>query len=212
MRTFLRTLAYPIACAFTGAAAALLVVALKETPAPPCPAAPTAIHIQHEMTPLAAPALPPVRPVAILTPSAVDAPPLEIPDGAVRCLEAGRCVIDHGLFLLLRDNPSLLTRQMRLLPSIRDGHVRGIKVYAIRSGSLPRMLGLKNGDLLTAINGVPVTDGHEVISADALLSFLSSRERPVFSLEIERKGEPVRINIDIDWLQEQAVTERGRAK
>jgi len=208
MRSFLRTLAFPIACAFTGAAAALFVVAVNQAPpTPACSEAPT-IHIQHEMTPLAPPARAPIIAVPALVnltpPSSRPAEPagLEIPEGAVRCTEDNHCVVDRGLYLLLRDNPSLFSRQARIMPSLRNGAMRGLKFYAIRPGSLPRQLGLKNGDLLTAINGVPVTSSQGVATAEAMVQLLSDREHPVFSLAIERKGEPVRITVDIAWQQE----------
>ncbi|WP_224193898.1 PDZ domain-containing protein [Nannocystis pusilla] len=223
MRSFLRTLAFPIACAFTGAAAALFVVAVNTDPRPPaCPDAPT-IHIQHEMTPLAPPApVPVVAPVAFAPalPVMVNvAPPprrhaeaaeLTIPEGAVRCTEDNHCVVDRGLYQLLRDNPSLFSHQARILPSLKDGQLRGLKFYAIRPGSLPRQLGLKNGDLLTAINGVPVTSSQGVATADALMQLLHDREHPVFSLAIERKGEPVRITVDVGWQQENAAQAQAR--
>lgn len=224
MRSFLRTLAFPIACAFTGAAAALFVIAVNTDPQPPaCPDAPT-IHIQHEMTPIAPPApVPVVAPVAFAPacPVLVDVTPppprphaepvdLTIPDGAIRCTEDNHCIVDRGLYQLLRDNPSLFNDQARILPSLKDGQLRGLKFYAIRPGSLPRQLGLKNGDLLTAINGVPVTSIRGVTTAEALMQQLSVREHPVFSLAIERKGEPVRITVDVGWQQEKASQAQAR--
>lgn len=220
MSSFLRTLAFPVACAFTGAAAALLVASVAVAPAPDCPAAPT-IHVEHHTAPAppvafvhpVAPPAPPAPPIHVLVPPVDPAPArLEIPDGAVRCIEPGRCVIDRGFFMLLRDNPSLLARQARILPSIRDGQPRGLKFYGVRPGSLPGLLGLKNGDLLTAVNGVPAADGHGIASAEGLLNYLATREHPVYSLEIERKGEPVRINIDVAWQQEQALKDRPKAR
>ena len=47
-------------------------------------------------------------------------------------------VSDSFLYLLLRDNPSLFNRQARIMPSVRDGALHGLKFYAIRPGSLPR--------------------------------------------------------------------------
>lgn len=212
MRSFLRTLAFPIACAFTGAAAALFVVAVnQDAPKPACSEAPT-IHIQHEMTRLAPPAPTPViAPLALIQPALANLDPsprrpapaaLEIPEGAVRCTEDNHCVVDRGLYLLLRDNPDLFSQQARIMPSLRNGEMRGLKFYAIRPGSLPRQLGLKNGDLLTAVNGVPVTSRQGVATAEGMLQQLSDGEHPVFSLAIERKGEPVRITVDIAWQQE----------
>lgn len=214
MRSFLRTLAFPIACAFTGAAAALLVASVTAAPEPGCVEART-IHVEHQISHIPAPSPvftpPPAPPLQLVVPRHEPAlTRLEIPEGAVRCIEPGRCVLDRGLFLLLRENPALLSHQAWVIPSVAGGKPRGLKFYGIRPGSLPRMLGLKNGDLLTAVNGIPVADDQGVTSAEELLSFLASREHPVFSLEIERRGQPVRVNIDIAWQQEQALKDRPR--
>lgn len=215
MRSFLRTLAFPIACAFTGAATALLVAAVVVEPAPACVETRT-IHVEHQIShappapafappaPVFAPPAPPVH--VVLSPPAP--PTLEIPEGTVRCIEPGRCVLDRGFYLLVRDNPALLAGQAHVMPHRRDGKPRGLKFYGVRPGSLPGMLGLKNGDLLTAVNGIPTADGHEFATADTLLNYLAVREHPVLTLEIERKGQPVRVNIDIAWQQEQAL--KGR--
>ncbi|WAS96181.1 hypothetical protein [Nannocystis punicea] len=212
MRSFLRTLAFPIACAFTGAAAALFVVSLNQAPPPACSEAPT-IHIRHEMTPIAPPAppAPTVAPIAIIHPPvAVPAPAhplvgpqLAIPDDSVRCVEAGRCVVDLGFYQTLRHNPFLLRNEARILPSLKDGQMRGLKFYAIRSGSLPNVLGLKNGDLLTAVNGVPINREGGMSIAETLVELIRDRERPIIRLEIERKGQPVAVAIDVASLKDE---------
>ncbi|PCC73240.1 hypothetical protein SAMN02745121_03033 [Nannocystis exedens] len=212
MRSFLRTLAFPIACAFTGAAAALFVVSLNQAPPPACPAAPT-IHIQHEMAPLPPPR-PAVAPIAILHPpvaapapalvAGTPKPRLAVPEGAVRCVEAGRCVVDLGFYQTLREDPSLLKNEAHILPSIKDGQVRGLKFYGIRPGSLPNLLGLKNGDMLTSLNGVPInTEGGPSI-AEAVVRLIRDRSHPLIRMEIERKGQPIAVAIDVAALQEAA--------
>ncbi|MDC0720718.1 hypothetical protein [Nannocystis bainbridge] len=235
MRSFLRTLAFPIACALTGAAAALFVVTVNQAPAPACPAAPT-IHIRHEMQALAtAPSLherraarvapPRVAPVAFVHPTvaaparvapvafvhptiAAPAPfddprsRLEVPAGAVRCVETGRCVVDLGFYQTLRRDPSLLAREAHILPSLKDGHMRGLKLYAIRSGSLPSLLGLKNGDLLTRLNGVPLDQEGGASIAGAVVGLIRDREQPIIRMDIERKGQPIAVSIDVASLKE----------
>lgn len=177
MRIFLRSLALSVACAVTGATTALLVVALTTAPAPTCPDAPVL-----EIHPYLAPPSPP--------PPAPPAPaiePLQIPPGAVHCDTEDRCRIDAALL-----DSNIFASQARIMPSIKDGVPRGLKLYAIRPGSLPRLLGIKNGDLLTAVNGVPVTD------LGGLFTQLDPRTYRTFVLDLERKGQPIQRHIRID--------------
>ncbi|MCY0987367.1 hypothetical protein OV203_09555 [Nannocystis sp. ILAH1] len=211
MRSFLRTLAFPIACAFTGAAAALFVVSLNQAPAPACPAAPT-IHIKHEMAPLAPPPRPTVAPIAIIHPPVAaparvpgpHQPRLVVPEGAVRCTEPGRCVVDLGFYQTLRDNPSLLVNEAHILPSMRNGQPRGLKFYGIRPSSLPGLLGLKNGDLLTRLNGVPIDGEGGPSIAEAVVRLIQDRNHPIIRMGIERKGQPMELAIDVAALQDAA--------
>ncbi|MFZ6181495.1 hypothetical protein [Nannocystis pusilla] len=211
MRSFLRTLAFPIACAFTGAAAALFVASLNQAPTPACPAAPT-IHIKHEMAPLAPPPRPTVAPIAIIHPPVAaparvpgpHRPRLAIPDGAVRCAEPGRCVVDLGFYQTLRDNPSLLANEAHILPSIEDGQPRGLKFYGIRPSSLPGLLGLKNGDLLTRLNGVSIDREGGPSIAEAVVRLIQDRNHPIIRMSIERKGQPMELAIDVAALQDAA--------
>ncbi len=74
----------------------------------------------------------------------------------------------------------------RMVPALTDGVPSGIKVYAIRPGSLLATIGLENGDTLRAIDDVPLT------SPDAALEVY----RPLsdhFDLDVRRRGLDVRI-------------------
>jgi hypothetical protein len=190
MHIFLRSLAFPVACAFTGAAAALLVAHLiADAPPPAAPTCPNAPVLQIHPYPYPAPPPPAPPPPPLPGP---EFERLQIPPDAVRCSSDGRCSIDRVFFATVIDNPLLLARQARVMPSIREGEMRGLKFYGLRPGSLPRLLGLKNGDLLTAINGVPVTGIDDLVTVPSPLAHLT------FVLDIERKGEPVQLRVGID--------------
>ncbi|MCY1008855.1 hypothetical protein OV079_25520 [Nannocystis pusilla] len=131
-------------------------------------------------------------------------PRLAIPDGAVRCAEPGRCVVDLGFYQTLRYNPSLLANEAHILPSIKDGQPRGLKFYGIRPGSLPGLLGLKNGDLLTRLNGVPIDREGGPSIAEAVVRIIGDRDQPIIRMSIERKGQPMELAIDVAALQDAA--------
>lgn len=186
----LRTLAYPIACALTGAASGLLVAQLATPPAPTCPQGPVLELRQVAAALSEMEVVPPPAPIA-----APDHAPigLQIPDGAVRCPAEGHCVVRRDLVSALFENPARLTRQARVMPSIRDGETLGFKFYGIKPGSLLKLIGMKNGDMLTAIDGVEVRTLDQLLDQVMRLKIVRS-----FDLDIDRKGEPVRLRVDIE--------------
>lgn len=102
------------------------------------------------------------------------------------------CTIDKAFVEKLLGNPAQLTRQARIVPAVRDGETKGYKFYGIRPGSLPKLLGMKNGDLLTSVNG------HQLESLDQAMDLYTKLRRAShLSVTIERQGEVVQKEIDI---------------
>lgn len=174
MRAFLRTLAFPVACAFTGAASALLTAHLLAAPAPTCPQGPV-LELRQVATALAGMHVVPPAPAAL-------------PDGAVRHLGGRHYIVDRAALAGLLDGPT--RHGLRILPSVRDGQAQGLKIYGLRPGSLPNRLGLKNGDLVVAINGARLASMHE---AQTVARQLPTADR--IAVDLVRKGEPLRIEL-----------------
>ncbi len=102
------------------------------------------------------------------------------------------CTVDKKFLEKLLANPAQLTKQARIVPAVRDGETKGYKFYGIRPGSLPKLLGLKNGDLLTSVNG------HKLDSLDQAMDLYTKLRRAShLSVSIERKGEALQKEIDI---------------
>lgn len=113
-------------------------------------------------------------------------------DRALACPEENRCTLDRTYLEELLADPSVLAGQLRIMPSVREGVVRGLKLYGIRPGSLPRLLGYRNGDLLLSVNGAPLT------GADAAMATYSRlRRADSLAVELERKGERIVMTCDI---------------
>lgn len=148
---------------------------LASKPAPPAPPAPVVVF----------------QPPAPPAPPAPPEPPMT-PPHAISCAAENACTIDRSYLIELLANPSSLNRQVRIIPSLKDGEVRGLKLYGIRPGSLPKLLGYKNGDLLLSINGVPLTN-----SEAALTSYTNLRRSDILSVELERKGERMTKTCDL---------------
>jgi hypothetical protein len=120
-------------------------------------------------------------------PPAVPERTLPLPVGAeqaVECSEEHRCTLDRSYVMELLANPSTLVEHMRMMPSVQDGVMRGVKMYGIRPGSLPKLLGFRNGDLVVSINGVALNGPDGVMGTYAEL-----RQVDTVAVEIERKGE-----------------------
>lgn len=111
---------------------------------------------------------------------------------AANCPAADHCIISRAALEQLIADPSALAAQARIMPSVRDGVTRGFKIYGIRPGSLAKQLGLMNGDLLRAANGLPLAGVDQAMAAYAQL-----RRVDDITLEIDRKGERVLQRISI---------------
>jgi general secretion pathway protein C len=88
-------------------------------------------------------------------------------------------------------DPNLLARTARLVPSMKDGQPNGFTIYG-SPGSLPALLGLFNGDVLTAVNG------HSITTPDKALEVLQQlRNASHLSLSFSRKGTQLTHEYDI---------------
>ncbi len=113
-------------------------------------------------------------------------------DDAINCPDENTCVVDRAFVEQLMANPAMLAKQARIVPSQRDGETQGFKFYGIRRGSLPKLLGLKNGDMLTEVNG------EEIRSVDKAMSLaMKLRRASNLSVTLVRKGKQVTKEIQI---------------
>lgn len=111
----------------------------------------------------------------------------------VTCPEENVCTIKRSVIDALADAPASLAKQARVIPSIKEGLSQGFKFYGIRPGSLPKLIGMKNGDLITAVNGKDVRTIEDVMGLYPTL-----RNAKKIELVGERKGDPITITITID--------------
>ena len=97
------------------------------------------------------------------------------------------CNIDKASVQRERANLStLLTTNARVIPIARNGQPVGLKVYAIPPCSRAFALGLRNGDLLTHVNGLEVSTPSRAMQAYAQLRTASH-----FKVDLERGGHNV---------------------
>lgn len=92
----------------------------------------------------------------------------------------------------LADLPRLLS-EARAVPYFRNGVSVGMRMFAIRKGSMYEKLGLKNGDILKAVNDNSLSD-----PAQALKLFEKLKDERSIHLMVERAGEDVEFRYSID--------------
>jgi type II secretory pathway component GspD/PulD (secretin) len=86
------------------------------------------------------------------------------------------------------ENQTWLMRSARIVPHQHNGVVEGVRVFGIREGSLLHALGLRNGDKLLRMAGLPLHSPDKALEAYAKV-----RNASVVEMEIERQGKPVTI-------------------
>lgn len=130
-----------------------------------------------------------LKPPAILCSLPAEPPPSESSwlerdvDKGVRC-HGSRCEIDKSLIDKVLANTATLATWARFVPSSRDSKPNGFKLYAIRPGSLFAKIGMRNADLLKAINGLDLSTPDKALKAYVKLKTASH-----LTVLLERRGE-----------------------
>jgi general secretion pathway protein C len=91
------------------------------------------------------------------------------------------------------ENLDQLMEQARIRPHIEDGKASGISITGIKPNTVFRKMRLRNGDIITGINGTPI---ESVEDAMQLFGDLSSA--PEVQLEIKRRGRKRVLNYKIE--------------
>lgn len=84
----------------------------------------------------------------------------------------------------LADLPTLQS-QARVVPHYKDNAYQGFKLVGVRPGSLYRAIGIRSGDVITAVNGNKIDSPNK-----ALELFEQLKSSSNISVEIERRGQP----------------------
>lgn len=79
------------------------------------------------------------------------------------------------------ENLPLLLTQARAVPYFKDGKAIGLRLFAIKNGSLYEKVGLRNGDILKSLNGNSLGD-----ISQAMKLFERLKEERNISLQLER--------------------------
>lgn len=105
---------------------------------------------------------------------------------------AGSYVIDQRTLNASLDNIGQAMTDARLLPSIKDGKVEGFRASEVKPQGIFGTIGIKNGDVLRAINDFPIDSPEKAIQ-----SFASLKGQTRIKLDLVRDGQPTTFNYDI---------------
>lgn len=92
----------------------------------------------------------------------------------------------------LRQNPAELARRVQVVPVLEGGKLAGVRLSAGADAALLNQLGLRPGDLVTAVNGTPVDSlarGQEIMA-----SLGSAR---AVRVTVQRDGQPVDLSVGL---------------
>jgi general secretion pathway protein C len=91
------------------------------------------------------------------------------------------------------DNLDQLMDQAEIRPYIEEGRPSGISITAIKPNTVFRKMRLRNGDIITGVNGTPI----ETVE-DAMKIFSDLRSASELQVEIKRRGQKRVLNYKIE--------------
>lgn len=104
-----------------------------------------------------------------------------------------RFKVQRSLVESVLQDPATGLGAIRVVPYSKDGRMVGTKLYGIRKDSPLHTLGLQNGDVLLAINGL------EIATPDAALeAYGRLRSATNLSVSLERRGQPMTVDYAIE--------------
>jgi type II secretory pathway component PulC len=103
----------------------------------------------------------------------------------IKC-QGSKCTITRAARDAVFGDPSMTSRSARFVPTLLNGQVVGLKVFAIRPASLYALLGLQNGDLLRRISGFDFKSPEILLEA-----YTKVRNAKTVPLELTRRGAPM---------------------
>ena len=129
------------------------------------------------------------------SPKTVAAPPKKKTgagkDYGVRQIGENKWVIPKEVAEETRNNVNELLKQARMEPRIVDGMTDGFVVRSLRANSFLDQIGLRRGDVLMAINSVPLNSPEK-----ALQIFQQLREARDIKIDLLRKDQPLTLEFE----------------
>jgi general secretion pathway protein C len=90
------------------------------------------------------------------------------------------------------ENPAQFFSQMRAMPHFVNGKTDGFSIAQVAPGSVFDQLGLQSGDLVTSIDGQPVTNPMQAMGL-----MQAMKTQPAIDLTVNRGGQPTSVHLDL---------------
>ncbi len=110
----------------------------------------------------------------------------------IQKLGPGKYAVSRAEVQQTMENPAEFFSQMRALPHFVNGKTDGFSISEVAPGSVFEQIGLQSGDLLTSIQGQPVTNP---MQAMGLISAV--RTATAIDLTVNRGGTPTSVHLDL---------------
>jgi general secretion pathway protein C len=117
-------------------------------------------------------------------------------DGAADAIKCNgtSCTVEKAFVEMLIAKPSLLIQQGSARPYKRD-ELEGVRLSRVRRGTIPRLLGMRSGDVLTSVNGQSLAT---MDNAMGLYSKLRTAKHLTVDLTRSLSGERKNMTLEID--------------
>jgi general secretion pathway protein C len=135
----------------------------------------------------APPAPPAPAPVAVAPPPPPPVDPFtQELDRGIKKLSEHSYEIRRNTLESVLGNMGLLARSARIVPEMKDGKAAGFRLFAVRPEGPFAKIGMQNGDIISAINGLEITSPEKALEVYAKLKSASH-----LSLGMERNGQKI---------------------
>jgi general secretion pathway protein C len=94
--------------------------------------------------------------------------------------------VQRGTVDSLLGNMSMLSRSARIVPEIKDGRAAGFRLFSVRPDGPFAKIGLQNGDVISAINGLDMSSPDK-----ALEVYTKLKSAGHLSVGLERNGQKI---------------------
>lgn len=122
-----------------------------------------------------------------LSPQRPSAPPLfEEPS------QQGTQYIDRETVTAATEDMNKLLTQARLVPNFTGGEADGFRIFSIVPSSLFDKIGLRNGDILSGINGTEIKDPEKAFQVYQML-----KDNDRFVIDLVRAGQKMTLNYEV---------------
>jgi type II secretion system protein C len=107
-------------------------------------------------------------------------------------LGPGKFAVSRAEVQQTMENPAQFFSQMRAMPHFVNGKTDGFSISQVAPGSVFQQLGLQDGDLLTSIQGQPVTNPMQAMGLIQAVKTASA-----IDLTVNRNGTPTSVHLDL---------------